>query len=145
MSASRSYPRWLHPHMTLDGTKRLVNSAQEEETFTGVEMKEDGMPKYAVPPTREMIAERGYSPEAVEKIFAMERDKAAAREYPYGPNEPNLDTPKVAPVPPEQSAATPEVAATLDATTTNLDQLEPTVEVLAVDHEAVADALGLNG
>ncbi len=155
MSASKSYPRWLHPHQTIEGIKVLVQNSIEEQTYTGIEMKEDGTPRYAVPPTKEMIAERGYSPEAVEKIFAMERDKAAAHEYPYGPNEPSLgpigDGQKyAAAAEAEKQKQIDEAAAQQTSTdigtsgdaTTNLDQSEPSPPV---DHEAVADALGLNG
>lgn len=39
-----AYPRWLHPNQTLDGSKRLIQNAMEEETWTGVKMNEDGTP-----------------------------------------------------------------------------------------------------
>lgn len=56
------------------------------------------------------------------------------------------DPPQAVPVPAGESAATPEVAAVLDAgVTATLDQPEAVAPVVEqpVDHEAIADALNL--
>lgn len=146
---SKSYPRWLHPHMTKDGVKVLVQSAREEETYTGVEMNEDGTRKYAAPPTKEEIQARGYSPEAVERIFAQEQEKATARVYPYGQNEPGAiqgegkaSVDEAAQKAIDDAAAKEQEAfnqaAAQQQATANLDHVEP-----VIDHDTVADALGL--
>lgn len=140
-----AYPRWLHPHQTLDKSKRLVQSASEEQTFTGVKMNPDGTPfveEGPKPPTMEEITAAGYKGDAAQRIIDEEKFKFENQCKPYGPNEPpEFQYPVAVPVvePPvavpaeDPTAATPEVAAVLDAATSKVE----------VDHAAVGEALGL--
>lgn len=117
----KPYPRMLYPHQTLDGSKRIVQDALDEEKFTGIRMNADGTPfidPYAdsgspVPPTLELVMSAGYSREKAEEIVRLENHRQAMGYPPYGTNEePPAAPPEAAP------QATPEV----------LPEIQPTAE-----------------
>lgn len=130
----KPYPRMLYPAQTLDGSKRIVQDAIEEERYTGVKMNADGTvaeDTSVKPPTLEVVMAAGYARERAERIVAQEQAKFEAGYAPYGTNEPPPPPPPVQAVPVAANEPPPsaETITALEATPT-MDHAEHAANLL---------------